>query len=785
MQKFFTNEKRYSKKNVMEEELVDEWISVEGSKCDFQSTARNIKFFIENTILIKKQKYTGNIVEYRPFFHIYMFTFESDKFSVFIPVDHASTFAALLKSIVSPNALNTYFEKSISHGWIVRTEYKNKSIVRKTFGKKIALDIVPIIDPSRKLPAFKFKWVRETREFDVIVTISEIDILIERLNGFVNNAPVYNSLIHRELENEYLISKLEKIESIYNIVIENARKIEEANTRFNNVETNLKNEISTAFSSAIGTMMAYINTNNHSWHGSSKDAMENMNTSGGEINDEEILDRTPISNYNTRLTEKANEDEEEDEEVDFIVGEDETDTIPETDEIKEYFENPENLDQQPELDMSMELEIEKAAENMDENTSIVELLNDEYNVETGWNDEEIIEDIDDLEEEKRREKDKGFQDELSKEVSLRKNINYVEEVKDPHKERPITDIYPKQLIPLLSPDLMHAETKHSFMPDDIEEYYETIDLKRMFKKVQESKPNIFEESLVFNMLGDSFTKRNLSAMMINRGRIGIPATSILHAVSLFAAGYEEMNNFTDKNEKKKIADKYGKYVMKCFIENDLQKTDEGKRATKYHNALCEDIFKEKDEKYIWRLFALDRMLIKDKYDYSFFEMKLESLNDDEKIYLLKALIDVYCLIWFSEQKHISVGSNTPGVNMVDMFTLINKPMYRFARTLIVNMILSSDNQSEMKKKTVETLFTFAGVVKKMKWDVDVFKDAAITLLGYISYSTKNKINEYEINDNGYLENTSIYYGLPFEEPYNIIKNMVEEIKKDRTNNDRK
>lgn len=760
MKKFFTNTNKYSsKKNVTEEELIDEWIPVEGSKCDFQSTARNIKFFIENTILVKKQKYTGNITEYRPFFHIYMFTFENDKFNVFIPVDHASTFASLLKSVISPNALNTYFEKSVSHGWIVKTEYKNNSIVRKTFGKKIALDIVPTIDTSRKLPAFKFQWVRETMKFDVIVTISEIDILIERLNGFVNNAPVYNSLIHEEMENEYLISKLEKIESIYNIVIENAKKIEDISTRFDNVETNLKNEISTAFSSAIGTMMSYINTNKNTWSGSSSNIEKTYTTEN-------------------MITEETKEDnkENDDEEINFIVGEDEENTIPETDEIKEYFDTPKNSNQS-EIDMSMELEIEKMTESIDEDTSITEMLNDEYNVETGWNDEDLIEDIDNIEERERRKKDKGFRDELSLEVSSRKNMNYVEEVKDPHKERPITDIYPKQLIPLLSPDLTYAETKHSFMPEEIKEYYETIDLKRMFKKVQIDKPNIFEESLVFNMLGDSFTKRNLSAMMINRGRIGIPATSILHATSLFAAGYEEMYNTTDKAEKKKIADKYGKYVMKCFIENDLQKTEEGKKSIKYHNILCEDIFKEKDEKYIWRLFALDRMLIKDKYDYSYFEMKLESLNDDEKLYLLRALIDVYCLIWFSEQKHISVGSNTPGINMVDMFTLVNKPMYRFTRTLIVNMILSSNNISEMKKKTVESLVAFAGVVKKMKWDVDIFKDSSITLLSYISYATNNKINEYEVDNSGYLENTMIYYGLPFKEPYNILKNMVEEIKK--------
>lgn len=326
---------------------------------------------------------------------------------------------------------------------------------------------------------------------------------------------------------------------------------------------------------------------------------------------------------------------------------------------------------------------------------------------------------------------------------------------------------------------MKAETKYSAMPEEIKEYYETIDLKKMFKKVLDTTPNIFDDSLVFNMLGDSFTKRNLSAMMINRGRIGIPATSVLHAVSLFAAGYEELSKTTDKMERKKIADRFGKHVMKCFIENDLRKTEDGQKAMKYHNALCKDIFKEEDEKYIWRLFALDRMLIKDKYDYSYFEMKLESLTKEEKIYLLKALIDVYSLIWYAEQKHISAGSNTPGINMIDVFTLVNKPMYRFTRTLIVNMILSSDDVRTMKIKTVESLTAFAGVIKKMQWDTDVFKDAAISLLAYISYALKNNINEYEVDDTGYLHNTPIYYGLPFEEPYSILKNMVEEIKKEQ------
>jgi hypothetical protein len=774
MQKFFTrNNNMYSKKNVTAEELVEEWIPVEGSKCDFQSTSRNLKFYIENTILIKKGKYTGNIMEYRPFFHVYMFTVDNSKFSVFIPVDHAASFASMLKSVISSNSISHYFEKSVTHGWIVKSEFKNKAVVRKSFGKKVALDIVPFIDITRKLPAFKFLWTKAQNNFDLVVTLSEIDILIERLNGFVNNAPIYNSLIHREMENDYMTSKLEKLESIYNIVIENAKKIEDTHKTFETFESNIRNEISTAFSSAIGTMMSYINTNNNSFYASS-DNYENMNNN---INKD---------SNNKRITESSeDENKENDEEnVDVVAGDDEDDVPPDSDEIKEIFESPSDDALEITGEISLEDEIKERTEQMNGEESIADILKNEFSIDTEWdidagvNDEfDNIESMSKIEEKTREETDKGLRDELAKEISGRKNLTYVENVKDSLKEKSITEIYPEQLIPLLSPDLTSAETNYSVMPKEVEEYYETIDIKRIINTIKKVNPSAVEDSLIVNMMGDSFTRRNLSAMMINRGRVGIPATSVLHAVSIFAAGYETIREDADKNEKKRIADRFGKYVMKCFIDNDFKTTDDGQTAAKYHRALCENIFKEKDEKYVWRLFALDRMLIKDKYDYSYFDMKLETLNEKEKENIVRALIDVYLLLWYTELKHISVGSNTPGVHMVDMFALVNKPMYRFVRTLIVNIMLCSDNAKNMKMFICENITAFIYVVEKMKWDTDIFKDAVISLLSYIAYAQKNNFQEYETDENNYLKNTEIYNGLPFEQPYEILENMINNIKK--------
>jgi len=103
------NQKSSIDKNAVEEEHIDEWLPVEGSRCDFQSSTRSLKYYIEHVILLKKGKYTGNIFEYKPFFHMYMYTIDNLKFNVYIPIEHAVTFASMLKYAISNSTISKFF----------------------------------------------------------------------------------------------------------------------------------------------------------------------------------------------------------------------------------------------------------------------------------------------------------------------------------------------------------------------------------------------------------------------------------------------------------------------------------------------------------------------------------------------------------------------------------------------------------------------------------------------------------------------------------------------------
>ena len=149
----------------------------------------------------------------------------------------------------------------------------------------------------------------------------------------------------------------------------------------------------------------------------------------------------------------------------------------------------------------------------------------------------------------------------------------------------------------------------------------------------------------------------------------------------------------DKDQRKEIAFKYGRLNMKSILELYANKSD----ILLHQNIIQHyaQIYLKSRMKNMWRLFVLDKMLVQDKYDYSYINITLPTLKLEEKYNLVRAL-GVYLLLWYAEAKHISVGSNTPGLDMVDTFSLVNKPMYRFARSLIVNIIASTTNVDERR-----------------------------------------------------------------------------------------
>jgi hypothetical protein len=117
--------------------------------------------------------------------------------------------------------------------------------------------------------------------------------------------------------------------------------------------------------------------------------------------------------------------------------------------------------------------------------------------------------------------------------------------------------------------------------------------------------------------------------------------------------------------------------------------------------------------------------------------------------------------------------------MVDTFSLVNKPMYRFARSLIVNIIASTTNVDERKKlknAISESVVAFVKVLKAMNWDMETYKDASITLLGSISYTTQTDVLKRPVDQDGYLEGTTIYAGIPYGDIYNIVKETCRKIK---------
>jgi len=220
----------------------------------------------------------------------------------------------------------------------------------------------------------------------------------------------------------------------------------------------------------------------------------------------------------------------------------------------------------------------------------------------------------------------------------------------------------------------------------------------------------------------------LPTLLNHRGMIGIPVTSVIYAASLFASAYK----YLDTHEEVEIFD-IATIVYKALQMSQVDSADmfANNAELKEYGQIFMDIFTKSllpKDIGLTGIRTLDKYISlnhsEDNIFYNFSKLNVE--NDDNLKYLVKALTEVYFLLWYGENKYIKDVklSNTSGYLM----DVINVPMYEFARSYLINITsaIGGTYTPDMIKATLD----FEEMVKYSTWDMETFKEAYIDLFSF-------------------------------------------------------
>lgn len=227
-----------------------------------------------------------------------------------------------------------------------------------------------------------------------------------------------------------------------------------------------------------------------------------------------------------------------------------------------------------------------------------------------------------------------------------------------------------------------------------------------------------------------FDQNTVISMLINRGHVGIPVTSVILAASVFASAYEYIKNHPECDPIE-ISVNAAKSLQLCevtscdvYANNDECKSN----FNKYYAFMIEILT---DSPYspnsIMKVFKLDRYVSFGKYDFSAIDVKSKSYNFSSNEYeaLLRSLVDIYMLLWYANTKYL----NNSNFENAELYGTVNESMYKLARSLIINIVSEIDNDG-IKKAYAENMIYFKKIVTAFSWEPEIFKEAFIELLAY-------------------------------------------------------
>lgn len=747
------------------EETKAVWHDIPGSKTEFRLTQNNLKMYVGATVVLNQGIITGHVYEYKPMFQLRYYGINGDnrKFNILFNTANAQFLSTTMKILAEDSSIVSFFNKSDTSGWYVKQQYRDKKVMpTKDFSKSAFVEIYPEVD-ERKLPSYKFRWCKDQDEVICVFTKGELITLSNRLDGFINQCPMYINIFENELLKQKLTTYAEQMNVVQNTMFALSAKMDDIlkEVKISNEQT--KTHFSTSLNSVLSVLVASQRTVDDS-----QKITETVSTMTSLVEDQ--------------LKSISNTFEEDTEMI--ISREDHTKEMLEMEPIVDTKDFPKLEDIDPD-DMAMTAEeqpngyfntptmyanarIEEVMEkSKDSAKDLIPIESEE--VDTNLPNIESVEEFANIEVEEKAP-EKWEIDVFTNRLHEKFKLDFVDDPALRNKSTiPFEEIYPKDLYKYITEETENVCVEVSCLPTEKHEFMKTFNLDSILDQLASKVEKNKKYTLAHYMIDSGmFTKAYIAGMLINRGRIGIPASSIIFATSIYATAYELIDRGQDAL---KIANECGTHILKSFVEAPNISGEKRDIYNKYFESISSSLIGEEVNGYDPRLFAIDKLILREAYEFSAFDLKLDKLNNKEKGFVAQALMDVYIMLYFAEHEHMVHNSQTSPNHQ--LYCLVNKHMYRFARAMLVNMIRCNKDVAEVKTGMLLNAYDMKLFCQRIGWEETKYRDALITF--FVTNEMSKRFVEPNIDNidkSGYIQNTNIYRGLPCREIMDIISKNV-------------
>ncbi len=744
------------------EETKAVWHDIPGSKTEFRLTQNNLKMYVGATIILNQGVVTGHVYEYKPMFQLRYYGINGDnrKFNILFNTANAQFLSTTMKILAEDSSIISFFNKSDTSGWYVKQQYKDKKVMpAKDFSKTAFVEIFPEVD-ERRLPSYKFRWCKDQDEVVCIFTKGELLTLSNRLDGFINQCPMYINIFENELLKQKLNTYAEQMNVVQNTMFALSAKMDDIlkEIKVSNEQTKL--HFSTSLNSVLSVVAATNKTVNNTTMITEtvstlvEDQLKTISSDfekdtefiiSREDHTKELLEMEPI--VDTKDFPKL-------EEIDPDDMENRAEEQP-----NGYFNTPTMY-----ANARMEEVIEKSKDSAKE---LIPVETEE--VEKNLPNIQSIEEFVDVKVEE-PEPEKWEIDVFTNRLHERFKLDFVDDPKLRNKKTiPFEEIYPKDLHKYITEATEEVCVTMSCIPEEKHEFMKTFNLDTVLEQLGSKVEKNKKYTLAHYMIDSGmFTKAYIAGMLINRGRIGIPVSSIVYATSVYATAYELIDRGQDAL---KIANECGTHILKSFVEAPNISGEKREIYNKYFESISASLIGGEVNGYDPRLFAIDKLILREAYEFSAFDFNLDKLSNKEKGFVAQALMDVYIMLYYAEHEHMLHNSQTSPNHQ--LYFLVNKHMYRFARAMLVNMIRCNKDVAEVKMGMLFNAYDMKSLCERIGWEITKYRDALITF--FVTNEMSKRFVEPNINEvdsMGYIKNTSIYRGLPCQEIMDIISKIV-------------
>lgn len=767
--KFFTNNvyKDNSDERMYREDVKPIWHDISGSKTEFRFNQYGVRMYLSTTMIINQGVISGNIYEYKPMFQIRFFDSQNENknFNLLLNSANCQFLSSALKILVEDSSIVTFFNKSDTSGWYVKQQYKGvKAMPTKEFSKAAFVEIFPETD-DRRLPAYKFRWCKDQQEVICIFTKGEIITLLSRMDGFVDQCPLYVNIFENEILKKKLEIYSEQVSSLQSAVYTLSTKMDDVLK-----EVKMSNEqTKTHFSTALNSILTVFASMNQQPNISPKQIIqENVAT----VMEETKIEEDEEDGFILSKSNKANEFFEEAGQQKNIV---EMYDLPEVDKTPESLlftaeEQPNGYFNTPAMYAGAVLEEVQQKVNSEEAKTIDGLFTEPI-IDSHKEVKEIVQEVLSMEEFTETKKEKPVW-EIDQYTQFLKEKFQFEFTNDPKQKGgnvvPISVIYPDVANKYTTEEVESANVCVSCLPDEKKEVLKTINLDNILENISRTIESNKKYSIAHYLLDTKmFTRAYIAGMLINKGRVGIPVSSIVYATAIYATAYELIEKGQDAT---KIANECGMHILNCFIETPKISKEKNELYNKYFTALATELTGHETTEFNKYLFGLDKMLLRGMYEFSAFDLKLETLDEKEKTCVAKALTDVYIMLYYAEKEHMSFNSqSSPNF---ELYFLVNKLMYRFARAMLVNLIRCNKECVSVKQAILQISFDYQKVCERLNWEKAKYNDAMITF--FVTNEMSKKYVEPFIDStpmDDTIKGTNIYRGMPCKEIMEAISKI--------------